>query len=510
MASNTILKKKSLGILLHPSCLPGGCECGTFGQHAKDWIKKLSKNGIDYWQFLPLTPTDNTGSPYSSPSSFALNPWFLDINELIEKRFIMIHDKEDLGIPNTNNKSYIDFDKADNLSKELGKHLITAWEFQSEQRQKEFYDWIKENSWVEDYSIFMVIREEYNMLPWWQWPQELKQKNQEFLEKWILKNKKEILIKKLIQWHLDKQWKSIRNYAKAKHIELIGDIPFYVSRDSVDVWSNKSLFSISQDGDLIFQSGVPPDYFSSSGQLWGTPTYLWSKHIRTNFKWWRARFKRQFELVDLLRLDHFRALSGYWRVEGTAKNAIDGKWINSPGQSLLKILKEDLRVDDLPIIAEDLGVITPDVEELRDNFKLPGMKILQFAFDGNEDNPYLPQNIEGNNWVVYTGTHDNATTTSWWEHLAQEVKTKIKDDYKFSDNPSLNLIEIGMTTKANLFISPIQDILSLNDSCRLNTPGTVKNNWKWKLNIPLDEIDANLKYFSNLGKNYGRISDKNF
>ena len=303
------------------------------------------------------------------------------------------------------------------------------------------------------------------------------------------------------------QWKIIRNYAKTEGIELIGDLPFYVSRDSVDVLSNKSLFSVSQDGDLIFQSGVPPDYFSSTGQLWGNPTYLWSKHKRTDFEWWRARFKRQFELVDLLRLDHFRALSGYWRVEGKAENAINGKWINSPGRSLLNFLKKDLRVDNLPIIAEDLGVITPDVEKLRDNFKLPGMKILQFAFDGNEDNPYLPENIVGGNWVVYTGTHDNSTNTSWWENLPQEVKTKIKNNYNFSENPSLNLIEIGMTTKANLFISPIQDILSLNDSCRLNTPGTIKDNWKWKLNIPLDEIDLDIEHYSKLGKNYGRISN---
>ena len=503
MFMKSVFSEKSLGILLHPSSLPGGIESGTFGLDAKNWIKELSINGIKYWQFLPLSPTDTTGSPYSSPSSFALNPWFLDINELIEKNFILISNNEVLRRKDTN-KNYFDFNLADNLAKEIGKYLLNDWDFQSEERKRDFDIWIKNNSWVEDYSIFMVLREEFNMLPWWEWPIEFKQKNDDIIKPWLENNKDALLSKKLIQWHLDKQWSGIRDFAKSKGIKLIGDLPFYVSRDSVDVWSNKSLFSISQSGDLIFQSGVPPDYFSSTGQLWGTPTYFWSKHKRTNFDWWRKRFRRQFELVDLLRVDHFRALAGYWRVEGKADTAINGKWINSPGRSLLSVIKKDLKSDCLPIIAEDLGVITPDVENLRENFKLPGMKILQFAFDGNEENPYLPKNIKDENWVVYTGTHDNSTTCSWWQYLDNNIKKRINDEYKYSDNPSWNLIEIGMKTKANLFVAPIQDILNLDDSSRLNKPGTIKNNWRWKLNIPLEALTTELKKFSLLGSQYGR------
>ena len=281
-------------------------------------------------------------------------------------------------------------------------------------------------------------------------------------------------------------------------------MPFYVSWDSADVWSNKSLFSIFKNGTLIFQSGVPPDYFSSTGQLWGTPTYFWSKHKNTNFYWWRNRFKRQFELMDLLRFDHFRGLAGYWRVNGNSKTAISGKWISSPGRSLLNKLKIDLGTEYLPIIAEDLGVITPDVEKLRKNFKLPGMKILQFAFDGNKDNPYLPRNINGENWVVYTGTHDNSTSISWWDSLESNSKKRIRDEYKFSEDPSWSLIEIGMKTDANLFIAPIQDILSLDDSSRLNIPGTIQNNWKWELNRPLEEIEDDITIFSELGNKFGR------
>ena len=500
----TVLKQKSLGILMHPSSIPGGGVCGTFGKGAKEWIKTLSKHKIGYWQFLPLTPTDSTGSPYSSPSSFALNPWFLDIDDLIKKGYIFTSNKEEFEATNQN-KNHFDFDVADDLTKKTGQLLLQAWSSQSEKRKLDFHKWISRNSWVEDYALFIVIRKEFNMLPWWQWPHEFKIKNYKFLKLWIKEKNEKILIEKLIQWHLNEQWRSIKNFAKSCNIKLIGDLPFYVSRDSADVWSNKSLFSIFKNGDLIFQSGVPPDYFSSTGQLWGTPTYFWSKHKRTNFDWWRKRFKRQFELVDLLRLDHFRGLAGYWRVSGNSQTAMLGKWIKSPGRTLLNKLKKDLGEDSLPIIAEDLGVITPDVEKLRKNFELPGMKILQFAFDGNEDNPYLPKNIEGENWVVYTGTHDNSTSLSWWECLDNNYKTRIKNEYSFSENPSWNLIEIGMGTNANLFIAPIQDILSLDDSSRLNKPGTTKNNWKWKLNRPLEEIEDNIKIFSELGNNHGRV-----
>ncbi len=506
MPIQKVLKTKSSGVLMHPSSIPGGRVCGTFGRGAKEWIKKLNKHGIEYWQFLPLTPTDSTGSPYSSPSSFALNPWFLDMDDLIDKGFIFLSKTEEIGFINQNKNSF-DFDLANDLTKKLGELLLQGWSSQSEERKSDFYKWINKNTWIEDYSKFIVIREEFDRLPWWQWPKEFKIKNNLFINSWLQKKSEKVLTQKLIQWHLDSQWKAIKIFAKLCNVKLIGDLPFYVSRDSADVWSNKSLFSISNDGDLIFQSGVPPDYFSSTGQLWGTPTYIWSKHKRTNFHWWRNRFKRQFELADLLRLDHFRGLAGYWRVNGNSKTAICGKWINSPGRALLNKLKNDLGVNYLPIIAEDLGEITPDVVKLRENFELPGMKILQFAFDGNEDNPYLPKNIEGENWVVYTGTHDNSTSISWWDCLDNNSKIRIKNEYNFSDNPSWSLMEIGMHTNGNLFIAPIQDILSLDDSSRLNRPGTIKNNWKWKLNRPLEEIDEKIRIFSDLGRNSGRSRD---
>ena len=496
--------KKSIGILLHPSSLPGGSYCGTFGNSVKDWIEVLSIYKINTWQFLPLSPPDSMGSPYSSPSSFALNPWFLDVDELIKTKYIKdSHQAKNFQL-DSENLNFFQFKVADELSKIIGNLLINSWELQSFDRKDQFYIWCENNSWVNDFSLFMALKEEFNFSAWWKWPEEFKFKNKLTIKQWEKNNAKAILKSKLIQWHLDRQWLKLKKYAARKGIRLIGDLPFYVSKDSVDVWSNKSLFSISPSGELYFQSGVPPDYFSSTGQLWGTPVYSWEKHKETDFEWWKKRFKRQFELVDILRLDHFRAFAGYWRIDGKAKDAINGNWINSPGKELLISLKHFLNVENLPIIAEDLGIINQDVIDLRRQFGLPGMKILQFAFDGNEDNPYLPQNIDGNNWVVYTGTHDNSTTLSWWNDLDNKIKETIQKEFSFENNPSWQLIELGMKTKANLFIAPIQDVLCLDDSSRINKPGTIENNWKWKINTSLSKIEPFLRKYGELGIKYKR------
>ena len=504
MLKDPNLEKKSLGVLVHPTSLPGGSYCGTFGNGLKNWIDLLSVNSIYTWQFLPLTPTDSLGSPYSSPSSFALNPWFLDANELNINGYIEDSKHvEKIRLEGLNINS-LNFKVAYNLSILIGDLLLENWNSQSNSIKKEFFIWLENNQWVNEYSIFTVLKEEFKLIPWWEWPKEFRDRDKIKLNLWAKENSNKLLIKKLIQWHLNRQWLEIKKYAALKGVKLIGDIPFYVSRDSVDVWSNKSLFSISNIGELLYQSGVPPDYFSSNGQLWGTPVYNWSQHVKTEFNWWKKRFKRQFELVDILRLDHFRALAGYWRVDGKAKNAINGEWVKSPGIELLKSLKDYLKLNNLPIIAEDLGVITDDVNSLRNDFDLPGMKILQFAFDGNEDNPYLPENIKNNNCVVYTGTHDNSTTISWWDNLDEIVKKKIINKYKFSDNPSWNLIDLGMKTNAKLFVATLQDILSLDDASRLNRPGTISNNWKWKYSKSLIELKPFLKRFGTLGLTYER------
>ncbi len=502
-----MVENRFSGILLHPTSLPSKEVCGTFGEPSRKWIKLLSENGISVWQFLPLSPVDSLGSPYSSLSSFALNPWFLDATDLVRDGYLPSSIIREL--PNTSldiDNSAIDFNLADLRSDEIGKALAAYWQKQSLSRHNKFNNWSRNQFWLDDHACFMEIRKQHNGLPWWEWKSSLSSHDSYELELWRAQNQDKLLEHYLVQWHLDRQWRELRKLASENEILLFGDLPFYVSRDSSDVWGKRHLFSVLSKGNLLTQSGVPPDYFSETGQLWGTPVYRWQKHKRTRYKWWRDRLNRQWDLVDLLRLDHFRALDSYWSVSGNDSTAENGCWLPSPGLELLSILKKDFG-GNLPLVAEDLGIITSRVNQLREYFRFAGMKILQFAFDGNAENPYLPENIKGSNWVVYTGTHDNSTTNGWWNEINDEVKNRVYDIYDGSyEEPSWKLIEIGMRTEAILFVSPIQDILSLGEDCRLNKPGTIYNNWSWKLS----EYDLYLKKsiieYGNLSLESGRQS----
>jgi 4-alpha-glucanotransferase len=294
-------------------------------------------------------------------------------------------------------------------------------------------------------------------------------------------------------------------------VDLVGDLPFYVAHDSTDVWCHPELFSLRRDGSLVEQSGVPPDYFSDTGQLWGTPVYRWSRHLRSGFRWWLARLGRQFELFDRLRLDHFRALQAYWSVPGGEATAQNGCWQPSPGRLLLSLLwlrcrlKGQLREGRLPLIAEDLGVITPPVEALRDRFALPGMKILQFAFNGDDDNPYLPGNINGPHWVVYTGTHDNATTTGWWGDLGDEERRRVEEVLGVTVTaPAWQLLEAALASEAELAVAPLQDLLELDDRARFNTPGTSSGNWTWRLTDTIASLDGPLKGLGEMARRHQR------
>ncbi|WP_269622776.1 4-alpha-glucanotransferase [Prochlorococcus marinus] len=502
MVLDSISKPRFTGILIHPSSLPSKDICGTFGESARTFIKLLAENHISVWQFLPLTPTDSTGSPYSSPSCFALNPWLIDLDDLIEDGFLpssIIN--EFSNITTENNIDKIDFGKAQIKSYKIGQALVRSWKGQNIKHHNEFLEWSSNQFWLENHSCFMELRRQFKGIPWWEWPEPFSSFRSNELSLWKLKYKDNLLEHSLLQWHLNRQWNKLRSLSKDLGVLLFGDLPFYVSRDSADVWANRSLFSVLAKGNLDKQSGVPPDYFSETGQLWGTPVYRWSKHKRTNFSWWRSRFKRQWSQVDLLRLDHFRALDSYWSVPGDHKTAKNGCWIPSPGLELISHLKKDFGAN-LPLVAEDLGVITSNVKKLRDYFGFPGMKILQFAFDGNLDNPYLPENIKGYKWIVYSGTHDNATTNGWWEESDNEVREMVNNRDKGTYNsPAWKLIEIGMNTKTFLFVCPVQDVLSLGNEARLNKPGTIGFNWSWRLKDFNDDFRMSIK-------KYGELSDK--
>ena len=495
------------GVLLHPSSLPNENLCGGFGKESRDWLEILAKNGVSAWQFLPLSPTDSTGSPYSSPSSFAINPSFLDVNDLVHDGFLFPEQINQLPGNELKDKNLFEnFALAELRSRIIGQQLRESWEKQSFEIHSEFKNWCKKQFWLEDHALFMQIRFDNNQLPWWEWPTEFASHDKSCLS--IYKNEKQQLLLEhyLLQWHLFRQWNLLRNLARDLGVLLFGDLPFYVSRDSSDVWSNRSLFAVLSNGDIDHQSGVPPDYFSETGQLWGNPVYRWKRHHFSNFRWWIRRFARQFEQVDLLRIDHFRAFKALWKVPGNNKTAENGWWSPSPGLKLLSLLKKKYG-GKLPLVAEDLGVITKDVENLRDYFNLPGMKILQFAFDGNWDNPYLPENINDYKSIVYTGTHDNPTTNGWWDDINEDIKDRVHQ--RFSGNqeePSWKLIEIGMSTKSCLFIAPIQDILCLNNHARFNTPGTVGKNWSWRLNGFDEVLTTAIKNYGDLARHHGRCS----
>ncbi|MFM2080456.1 MAG: 4-alpha-glucanotransferase [Cyanobacteriota bacterium] len=496
------------GVLLHPTALPGTPGCGSLGSVAHAWISALADHGIAAWQLLPLAPTDGTGSPYSSPSGFALNPWLLDAEQLVVDGLLQHADLADL--PSGGDPARLDIDLAQRRADALAEALrrrAPAW---PEHQRQALAVWrTRQRHWLPDHCRFMVLRRLQQQRPWWQWPEPLARRHRAALAALEREQAEALEREALLQWQLQHQWQRLLVHARSRGVEVIGDLPFYVAHDSADVWSRRRLFSVRADGTLTTQSGVPPDYFSATGQLWGTPVYRWPLHRLTRFRWWMWRLERQLELLDRLRLDHFRALEAAWCVPGGDSTAERGVWRRSPGRALLNRLRAVHRrsagAGRLPLIAEDLGVITPAVEALRDRDQLPGMKILQFAFDGNPDNPYLPANYSGSDWVVYTGTHDNATCIGWWNGLGPEERGRVEACLGGPVHaPGWQLLELALRSSADLAVVPLQDLLGLGDEARFNSPGTVGGNWSWRLGSDLATTFGPLKGLGELAARYGR------
>jgi 4-alpha-glucanotransferase len=501
---------RACGVLLHPTALPGTPCCGSLGAAAREWIDLLGREGIGVWQLLPLAPTDGTGSPYSSPSGSALNPWLIDADDLVADGLIDPADRDALP---RGQDARLDPVCAGERAAAIAAALRRRWSGQPRERLEAFDRWEeRQRFWLVDHCRFMVIRRLQGGRPWWEWPADLARRRPAALRTLVEEQSEALQEEALLQWQLQVQWHRLQRRAHAQGVRLVGDLPFYVAHDSADVWSHRSLFSLRADGGLVEQSGVPPDYFAATGQLWGTPVYRWWVHRLSGFRWWLARLMRQLELMDLLRLDHFRALESYWSVPGGDATAENGTWRPSPGRSLLAGLRRRCRRqrrlldgDRLPLIAEDLGVITPEVEALRDRFALPGMKILQFAFDGNDDNAYLPANYRGERWVVYTGTHDNATSLGWWRSLDDGARGRVAAVVGGEVRaPSWQLLEVALASTAELAVVPLQDLLELGDEARFNTPGTTEGNWSWRLTRPVADLGGALQGFGAMGARYGR------
>ncbi len=505
------------GVLLHPTALPGTPVCGTLGAAARDWIALLGREKVGVWQVLPLAPTDGTGSPYSSPSGSALNPWLIDADDLVQEGWLSAADRDDLpggpGRPADHGKERLDPALADARATALGAALRRGWAARPTAEREAFGLWRnRQRPWLEDHCRFMALRRLQGGRPWWEWPEALAQRKPGALRQLEREQADELLEEALLQWCCERQWQRLRAEAAPRHVRLVGDLPFYVAHDSADVWARPGLFSLGKGGRLEAQSGVPPDYFSPTGQLWGTPVYRWWRHRLGRFHWWLERLERQLSLYDLVRLDHFRALEAYWRVPGQEETAQNGEWQPSPGPALLgRLLRRCRRRGTLltggrlPLIAEDLGVITDAVEQLRDRFALPGMKILQFAFDGNDANPYLPANFAGPRWVVYTGTHDNATTLGWWRSLDDDSRRRVEAALGAAvTSPGWQLLELALASPAELVVVPVQDLLELGDEARFNIPGTTEGNWSWRLDRPIADLEGTLYGYGAMAARCGR------
>ena len=501
------------GVLLHPTALPGSPVCGTLGAAAREWIALLGRERVGVWQVLPLAPTDGTGSPYSSPSGSALNPWLIDVDDLVAEGWLTPTDRDALPGARSPDAGRLNPALASERATTLGAALRRGWAARPAAAKQAFAQWRRRQApWLTDHCRFMALRRLHGGRPWWEWPGPLAQHQSRALRLLERDRGEELLEEALLQWCCERQWHRLQSEAAALGVRLVGDLPFYVAHDSADVWAQPGLFSLTLDGRLVAQSGVPPDYFSATGQLWGTPVYCWWRHRLSGFRWWLQRLERQLSLYDLVRLDHFRALQAYWRVPGEDDTAENGAWHPSPGGALLQRLWRRCRrrgtllaKDRLPLIAEDLGVITEPVEQLRDRFALPGMKILQFAFDGNDDNPYLPANYVGDRWVVYTGTHDNATTLGWWQSLDEESRRRVEATVGAGVTaPGWQLLELALACPAELVVVPIQDLLELGDEARFNVPGTTEGNWCWRLDRPVSALEGALFGYGAMAARCGR------
>lgn len=475
------MKKRSSGILLHVTSLPSKYGIGDFGPGAYRFIDFLKKSGQRYWQILPLNPTDLAlgNSPYASFSAFAGNPLFINPDALVQEGLI---DKIEKTCCEDFCSDRVCYPSVISQKQKLLEKIFLYNQFRIKEN-KEFQEFERENQdWLDDFSLFISMKKAFSGSAWTQWPEDVRLRKTSALEKVKDKYSEEVLRAKFFQFLFFKQWEQLKTYAHNQGIYIIGDLPFYVQHDSVDTWAKQSFFKLDEKGNALGLAGVPPDYFSSTGQLWGNPVYRWEALALERYQWWKDRLRQNFKFFDFLRIDHFRGFVDFWEIPQGAKNAVKGRWVKVPAEDFFDELVKTF--DPFPVIAEDLGIITDEVKRIIQKYKFPGMKILAFAFDGKSDNPYLPENyIE--NCIVYTGTHDNNTTQGWFKReVSDQMKAFIEKSLKEepqADKIHWQLIELAMRSLANTAIIPMQDTLGLNETHRMNLPSTAEGNWEWRL-----------------------------
>lgn len=492
--------KRSSGVLLHPTSLPGRYGIGSFGKECIQFIDFLSASQQHYWQILPLGPTGYGDSPYQCFSSMAGNPMLIDLESLVNEGYLKSEDLHDVP---AFSEDKTDYNQVQSYKNQKLQAAYTRFRNSSELDTSEFDDFVnKQSFWLSDYTLFMAIKEYHALKCWIEWEESYKNRDSQTLKEFAEQHSAEILYQQFIQFLFFKQWQHIKKYANSKGIQIIGDIPIYIAFDSVESWTRPEIFQFDEKKEPILVAGVPPDYFSETGQLWGNPVYNWEYLNATGFAWWKERLRGNLSLYDVVRIDHFRGFAAYWGVPFGDLTAVNGQWYPCPGVELFDALFQEF--GHLPIIAEDLGVITDDVEYLRDHFEFPGMKILQFAFDSDEKNNYLPHTYE-KHCVVYTGTHDNNTVRGWYEDTHDENRQTIENylgGYP-AEGISAALIRMAHASVADLSIVPLQDILGLDSQSRMNTPGTTDGNWQWRFRkeVLTPELAG---WFGHLTKTYDR------
>jgi 4-alpha-glucanotransferase len=480
---------RKAGILLHPTSLPGPYGMGEIGPEARAFLQTLSEAGQTYWQVLPLGPTGYGDSPYQCLSTFAGNPMLISFADLMEEGLLKPEqvsgfevfplDRVDYGPVLQKRQEVLDA-VCRGFSRRAGAELKAEFKSFCEQ----------ESDWLDDYALFVALKEAHNLRPWVEWAPEYISRDEQALAAFVKEKKNRIRYVKLNQFLFDRQWKRLREDAKALGIQLIGDIPIFVAHDSADVWANQELYYLETDGQPTVVAGVPPDYFSATGQLWGNPLYKWDLHKKQGYAWWIQRMRSMVERVDIVRIDHFRGFAAYWEIPGGDETAENGKWVEGPGADLFHALNAGL--GDIPVIAEDLGLITEDVDALRDQFDLPGMRILQFSFS-TDLKPHLQPEGFPENCIVYTGTHDNDTTQGWFWRKPGENNTETAEQIESEQQRVLemvntdgsqihwDLIALAHRLKPHTAMVPLQDVFGLGSEARMNVPGRMMGNWSWRL-----------------------------
>jgi 4-alpha-glucanotransferase len=471
---------RSSGVLLHPTSLPSHYGIGDLGANAYRFVDWLRDHGQTVWQVLPLGPTSYGDSPYQCLSAFAGNTNLISFDRLIEAGWLSVQDFDDLP----NFPTYeIDYGWVIAYHNDKLALAHQRWEAQATDAQRAELDaWKAENAWLTDWALYIAIKNDHDGKQWTLWERDLALREPKALAQASEKLASEIAKHEFLQWIFYSQWSDLRRYANENGIRLIGDLPIFVAHDSSDVWANREHFYLDADGNPTVIAGVPPDYFSATGQRWGNPLYRWDLMEKDGYAWWVDRVKASLALTDLIRIDHFRGFEAYWEIPASEETAVNGQWVKGPGVAFFHVLQEKL--GQLPIIAEDLGDISPEVIAIRDELGLPGMKILQFAWS-DPANPFLPHNYPVN-CVAYTGTHDNNTTLAWWldneadDHVKQMVSTYIQGEVI---EPVWTLIRLGMASVAHTFVIPMQDVLGYGVDTRMNTPGKQGGNWGWRMGV---------------------------